>query len=165
MPSREPGSILSDILAVAVDLSQSALSIIALVALGLAVISIAYAMVLSRRVRRLRRVRAMRAPAPGAPSNGSMDVDVDLEELRAVMAHAVQRVGMVRFDAFEDMGGKLSFSAALLDGEGSGIVLSSISSRSDSRVYAKPVERGSSRYNLSGEEEEAIRRALGAVVR
>lgn len=146
-------------------LSQSSLSIIAVVALGIAVISLCYAAILARRIRRVRRGAMRRAAAAMPESNGHAGADVDLSDLREVMTHAVQRVGMVRFDAFEDMGGKLSFAAALLDGEGSGIVLSSISGRTDSRVYAKPVERGSSRYNLSGEEQEAIKRALGAVGR
>ncbi len=148
-------------------LSQSALSIVALAALGVAVLALAYGAVLSRRLRRFRRGAALRRAAAAVNGSASEPVadDVDLSELRDVMAHAVQRVGMVRFDAFEDMGGKMSFAAALLDGEGNGLVLSSIAGRTDSRVYAKPVERGASRYNLSGEEEEAIRRALGAVRR
>ena len=83
----------------------------------------------------------------------------------AVVALAVQRVGIVRFDAFEDLGGMLSFAVAMLDKEGSGVVLSSINGRNETRIYAKPVEHGGSRINLSGEEEEAIRRALGAVRR
>lgn len=85
--------------------------------------------------------------------------------MRESVAHSVQQVGLIRFDAFDDMGGKLSFSAALLDGDGSGIVLSAINGRSETRIYAKPVEHGTSRHNLSGEEEEAIRRALSAVPR
>ena len=92
-------------------------------------------------------------------------LDSDLTGLRDAIARAVQHVGLVRFDAFEDMGGNLSFAAALLDGEGSGIVFSSINGRQETRIYAKPIEQGNSRYNLSGEEEEAIKRALGAVHR
>ena len=73
---------------------------------------------------------------------------------------AVQRVGLVRYDAFEDMGGHLSFSTALLDGHGNGLVITSINGRQDTRCYAKPVEGWTSRHNLSGEEEEAIQQAL-----
>jgi hypothetical protein len=83
--------------------------------------------------------------------------------LHDAVARAVQRVGLVRFDAFEDLGGMLSFAVALLDAGGSGVVLSSINGRNETRIYAKPIERGTSRIHLSGEEEEAIRRALGAV--
>ena len=85
--------------------------------------------------------------------------------LQDTVAHAVQRVGLVRFDAFEDLGGMLSFAVAMLDQMGSGVVFSSINGRNETRIYAKPIEQGSSRINLSGEEEEAIRRALGAVRR
>ena len=73
---------------------------------------------------------------------------------------AVQRIGLVRYDAFEDMGGHLSFSAALLDAEGDGIVITSINGRQDTRCYAKPVEAWASRHNLSEEEEAAIQQAL-----
>lgn len=73
---------------------------------------------------------------------------------------AVRHVGLVRYDAFEDVGGRLSFSCALLDDHGSGVVVTSINGRQDTRVYAKPVNERRSAYNLSVEEEEAIRQAL-----
>ncbi len=73
---------------------------------------------------------------------------------------AVRRVGLVRYDAFEDVGGRLSFSCAMLDDHGNGVVLTSINGRQDTRVYAKPIVDGRSQYNLSIEEEEAIRQAL-----
>jgi hypothetical protein len=72
---------------------------------------------------------------------------------------AVRHVGLVRYDAFEDVGGRLSFSCAMLDDLGNGVVLTSINGRQDTRVYAKPIEEGHSTYNLSIEEEEAIRKA------
>lgn len=74
---------------------------------------------------------------------------------------SVRRVGLLRYDAFEDVGGRLSFSCALLDEHGNGVVLTSINGRQETRVYAKPVSGGTSSHNLSMEEEEAIRRALG----
>lgn len=73
---------------------------------------------------------------------------------------AVRNVGLVRYDAFEDVGGRLSFSCALLDDNGTGVVMTSINGRHDTRVYAKPVSNGRSSYSLSSEEEEAIRQAL-----
>lgn len=72
----------------------------------------------------------------------------------------VRHVGMLRYDAFEDVGGRLSFSCAMLDDQGNGVVLTSINGRQDTRVYAKPIAEGASSYNLSSEEEEAIRQAL-----
>ncbi len=69
-------------------------------------------------------------------------------------------MGLVRYDAFEDVGGRLSFSCALLDDQASGVVMTSINGRHDTRVYAKPILDGQSTYDLSVEEEEAIRQAL-----
>jgi hypothetical protein len=76
------------------------------------------------------------------------------------MATTVRRVALLRYDAFEDVGGRLSFSCALLDDRGTGVVLTSINGRQETRVYAKPVEGSRSGYNLSAEEEETIRRAM-----
>ena len=75
---------------------------------------------------------------------------------------SVQNVGLLRYDAFEDVGGRLSFSCAMLDDRGSGVVLTSINGRQETRVYAKPIAEGRSSYNLSSEEEEAIHQALAA---
>jgi hypothetical protein len=69
-------------------------------------------------------------------------------------------VSVVRFDAFDDMGGRLSFSAAILDARGDGMVITGINGRQDTRVYSKPVRNGTSPHNLSDEEEVAIREAL-----
>ncbi len=79
-----------------------------------------------------------------------------------VLAGAVQRVAVVRFDAFEDMGGKLSYAVALLDDERNGVILTSIYGRSECRTYAKAVRNGHSSHTLSREEEEALRRAVRA---
>jgi hypothetical protein len=73
---------------------------------------------------------------------------------------AVQRVSLLRYDAFEDVGGRLSFSCALLNERGDGVVVTSINGRQDTRVYAKPVQGGTSDHNLSEEEERAIRLAM-----
>ena len=72
----------------------------------------------------------------------------------------MRKVALLRYDAFEDVGGRLSFSCALLDERGDGVVVTSINGRQETRVYAKPVTQGVSAHNLSLEEEEAIRRAL-----
>jgi hypothetical protein len=77
-----------------------------------------------------------------------------------LIGSTVRHVGLLRYDAFEDVGGRLSFSCALLDDHADGVVLTSINGRQDTRVYAKPIAEGVSAYNLSNEEEEAIRQAL-----
>ncbi|MEA2508992.1 MAG: hypothetical protein QOG21_1074 [Actinomycetota bacterium] len=69
---------------------------------------------------------------------------------------AMQRFGLVRYDAFDDMGGRLSFSAALLDDNGDGVIISSINGRTETRTYAKLVRGLTSENNLSDEEREAI---------
>lgn len=78
------------------------------------------------------------------------------EEQGELARFALQRFNLVRYDAFEDMGGRLSFSAALLDDHGDGIVITSINGRTETRTYAKPVSGLSSEHNLSDEEREAI---------
>lgn len=84
------------------------------------------------------------------------------QEIEHQLQHAVQRVGLVRFNPFSDTGGDQSFSIALLDGQNDGLVISSLFSRSETRVFAKPVQNGQSKYNLTAEEEEAIQLAGGA---
>lgn len=82
------------------------------------------------------------------------------ERLGQSMRGAVQRVGLVRYDAFEDVGGRLSFSCAMLNDDGDGVLVTSINGRQDTRVYAKPVHRGESMNNLSAEEAAAVREAM-----
>jgi len=84
----------------------------------------------------------------------------DTAALREIDRHTLRHTSMVRYDAFEDMGGYLSFSAALLDETADGLVLTAINGRTETRVYAKPIEGGDSRHNLSDEERAAIERAL-----
>ncbi len=81
-------------------------------------------------------------------------------ELEKITQRTIQKVGVVRYNPFSDTGGDQSFAIALLDGEGSGVVVSSLHSRTDTRVFAKPVQSGRSRYPLSDEEQDAIRKAL-----
>lgn len=81
-------------------------------------------------------------------------------ELERLGRHSIQKVGVVRFNPFADTGGDQSFAMALLDAEGNGIVLSSLHSRTDTRIFAKQVQGGRSRYQLSDEEQDAIRKAL-----
>jgi hypothetical protein len=70
------------------------------------------------------------------------------------------RVGLVRFNPFEDTGGNQSFALALLDGRGDGFVVSSLHSRTGTRVYAKSIAKGASDAALSDEETAALKQAL-----
>ena len=156
----------------ALKFSASTLTLVALVAIGLSVVAVLYSI-----------ANAGRA---GGAVGGRVRLDETLRGILQGQAQQVQRlerairalhgtdkkqqtqiegsvrnVALLRYDAFEDVGGRLSFSCALLDDQGNGVVLTSINGRQETRVYAKPVTLGTSSHNLSLEEEEAIRRALG----
>jgi hypothetical protein len=92
---------------------------------------------LSKRIRRL-------AAAPRDSAAGAVD------------PHALRHVAVVRYDAFGDMGGRLSFSAAVIDDHGDGLVFSSIHARGESRTYAKGVVGGRSSITLTPEEQQAL---------
>ena len=91
------------------------------------------------------------------------DVDAlrgELATTRADVADALRHVAVIRYDAFGDMGGRLSFTAALLDDAGDGLVVTSIHGRSEARTYAKGVKAGQSEQSLSPEEQQAIELAM-----
>lgn len=76
------------------------------------------------------------------------------------MKICIQKIGIVRYNAFKDTGSDLSFTLALLDENNNGVVLNGIYARDSSNIYAKPIEKGESKYILSNEEKEAISRAM-----
>ena len=73
---------------------------------------------------------------------------------------ALRNVALVRYDAFSEMSGRMSFSLALLDEKGDGITLSAITSTGETRVYAKGVADGKGEHELSPEEQQAVQAAL-----
>ena len=94
-------------------------------------------------------------------------VSRDLDELAVRVAtiegaqeRAFQRVGLVRYNPFEETGGNQSFALALLDGAGDGWVMSSLHARSGTRVYAKAIRAGRAETALSEEETAALRKAM-----
>ena len=80
----------------------------------------------------------------------------EVAALRVEARDALRHLAVVRYDAFGDMGGHLSWSLALLDDGGHGVVLTSIHGRSEARTYAKNVSAWTCEQQLSPEEEEAI---------
>lgn len=72
----------------------------------------------------------------------------------------VRHVGLVRFSPFHDTGGDQSFSMAILDGRGDGVVVSGLHSRQESKLFAKPVTARASRYPLTEEEKQAIEESV-----
>jgi len=82
-----------------------------------------------------------------------------LRELEQRLPLSIQQVGLVRFNAFGDTGGEMSFALALLDASGSGVVMSSLYGRAEARVYAKRLIAGQSTLPLSSEEIAAVAQA------
>lgn len=76
------------------------------------------------------------------------------------MMECIQKIGIVRYNAFKDTGSDLSFTLALLDKYNNGVVLNGIYARDSSNIYAKPIEKGESKYVLSNEEKEALEKAI-----
>lgn len=145
------------------------ISLVEWLALGVALVALALVLLIGRSFRRLTQ----------ATDQESLDkVLVELlgqlkaskkfqEELKsAVWEHRkeaethIQKFGMVRFNPFADTGGDQSFTLALLDGQDNGFVISSLHSRDQTRIYAKPVEGGKGGgFELSREERRAIAEA------
>ena len=76
------------------------------------------------------------------------------------ISSCIQKIGLVRYNAFKDTGSDLSFTLAILNEENTGVVLNGIYGRDMSNIYAKSVEKGQSKNILSEEEKEAISKAI-----
>lgn len=79
---------------------------------------------------------------------------------RAEVADALRKIALVRYDAFADLSGRMSFSLALLDDRGDGVAITAIAGRTDTRMYAKGVASGKGEHDLSPEEQQAVAAAL-----
>ena len=86
-------------------------------------------------------------------------VELALENIDGRLQTSIRGVSVERFDPFRGAGGQQSFSTALINEEGNGVVLSGIHSRDSVRVYAKEIRAFASERELSKEEEEAVRKA------
>lgn len=89
----------------------------------------------------------------------------DLRGTQRELQMAIRHVGVVRYDAFGDMGGRMSFSAALVDDHGNGFVLTSVHARSESRSYIKQLRGGMAEVSLSPEESAAVAEAVSSIPR
>jgi hypothetical protein len=141
------------------------------------IVLLAAVLVLVRRTRRLaRRLDGLTRDGDGRSLEGILDAHLDkvftvareLDDLAARSAvleasqrMALQRVGLVRFNPFEDTGGNQSFALALLDAHGDGLVISSLHARTGTRVYGKVIQGGSADVTLSDEESAALQQAQG----
>ncbi|WP_239455459.1 DUF4446 family protein [Nocardioides gilvus] len=132
------------------------MSYLAVPALLLSVVAVVFSVLAMRRTA---------ATRPGA-SRVSLPEDVvglrrEVAALKAAADGALRHLSVVRYDAFGDVGGHLSWSVAVLDDAGDGVVLSSIHGRSEARTYAKTIAGWSSDQQLSPEELEAVAHAKG----
>ena len=76
----------------------------------------------------------------------------ECERLEIKIKDCIQKVAIMRYKAFENVGSDLSFSIAMLDDKNDGVILTGIYGRQESTTYAKPIDKGISRYDLSEEE-------------
>lgn len=84
------------------------------------------------------------------------ELEANINSLERNLLQSIQKVGILRYNAFENVGSDLSFAIALLDSHNNGIVLSGIYSRESTQTYAKPITSANSKYPLSAEEIQAI---------
>ncbi|MBO6112322.1 MAG: DUF4446 family protein [Lachnospiraceae bacterium] len=86
----------------------------------------------------------------------------DIKEIKTNLLDCYQKIGVVKYDAFREMGGQLSFSIALLDKEDNGFILNSVHSANGCYTYTKEIQNGVCAINLADEEKEALNRAMKA---
>lgn len=95
----------------------------------------------------------------GKLSARNKEIENHINYIERNVLQCIQKVGVIRYNAFENVGSDLSFSIALLDSNDSGIIITGIYSRESSSTYAKPILGGKSKYTLSAEEIQAIDQA------
>jgi hypothetical protein len=164
------------------DLTNDQLTLAVMILAGATFIALVVALLLALRLHKLRREYAVLRGNKGEERDIFSAVGRTLRRLEAsdrridevvqglqqqgeIDRYSLQRFGIVRYNAFEEMGGNLSFSLAILDDHGDGLVLTSINGRADSRTYAKPIKALSSPHTLSDEEREAIASAVAGYER
>lgn len=154
------------------ELTNEQLLLVVVAVAGVALLSVLVALASMARLRKVRREYAVLRGDGGERDliatmdrilrkltgmEGRMDqFAARQEELTMVTRFSVRRFDLLRYDAFQDMGGQMSFSAAFLDDHGDGVVLTSINGRGETRTYAKPVKGLDSDVALTDEEREVI---------
>ncbi len=159
------------------ELDPHVLSIVAVAAAAAAAVCLVLAVVALVRAARLQRLLTVVRNEEGEHVHVLAALQAQDERLRAVagrvgtlestmnsvradLGDAIRHVAVMRYDAFPDMGGRLSFSVALLDDAGDGVVVTAIHGRSDTRSYAKGIKSGASDNELSPEELQSVSYAL-----
>ncbi|MDD2858888.1 MAG: DUF4446 family protein [Candidatus Nanopelagicales bacterium] len=156
-------------------IDTSAMSVLVIVALVIGLVGIGIGVFAMLRLSRLHRSLALLEAAEGRETfvdvvartiaefhdlrDDVADLDRTLDLTRRELAQALRHVSVVRYDAFGDLGGRFSFSAAMLDDSGDGLVLTSIHGRTETRTYVKGLTNGTPDVELSPEEFEAVKLA------
>jgi hypothetical protein len=162
-----------------IDLNALVIANIGPIVVGLVVVVFALVLAVVGLIRRARKLGRRLESITRGSDEGSLEavLGTHLERVRQVvhdidtvaartavierdLIGSLGRVGLVRFNPFEDTGGNQSFALALLDGRGDGFIVSSLHARTGTRLYAKAVAGGASETALSEEESEALRQAL-----
>lgn len=91
---------------------------------------------------------------------GFAEVKKRLEYLEKDGLKHSQKISLIRFNPFKELGGDHSFSLAILDGEDTGVIITSLHTRDRTRVYMKNIENGKSKLELSSEEKQALKKAI-----
>lgn len=148
---------------------------IAIAAVAVAVVAVAFAVLSARSLRRIRRAQSV---VLGSGRDDLVDFAVTLQtrmdDLHRVVDEvagglvrvdkridgALSQTAVVRYDAYEDVGGQQSASFAFLDASRSGIVVTAIQGRDYARLYVKELDRGRTPVSLSPEEQQAVERAM-----
>jgi len=86
-------------------------------------------------------------------------ISSELENIKKQNQFSIQKIGIIRFNPYKEIGGNQSFSIALLNGQNNGLVITSLYCRDGNRFYGKSIENGKSQYSLSEEEQLAIKKA------
>jgi len=154
-----------------VDLTAGQLGALAALNSGVAALALVLAVVAQLRVRHIQRsyrvlwgggevdlvtLAAGQQERVAATASALERLRDEVAGLRAGVGQSLRNVAVVRYDAFGDMGGRLSFSCAVVDDDGDGLVISSIHARGESRTYAKGIVGGGSEVTLTPEEQRAL---------
>jgi hypothetical protein len=140
-------------------MNDSVLLVLLVLLLLMSAAALGVGLVALRRTRHARRISRRNPASVPADLEGLRG---EVQALRMEAADALRHLAVVRYDAFGDMGGRLSWSLALLDDSGNGVVLTSIHGRSEARTYAKNISSWSCDQAMSPEEEEAVGYAKAA---
>ena len=135
------------------------LELLTWIAVGAAVLAVLLVLAIWQRLRVVDRAlrQLVEAGAPTTPERARLAaLEADVLAVQGDLAQALRHVAVVRYDAFGDMGGRMSFSAAIVDDLGDGMVISSIHARGESRTYAKGIVGGDSEGVLTPEERQAL---------